>query len=106
MANKAQIPSERNGATPATDVSANKTQIAPERKAATLVQGINVDVQHLIHLQLAMSRQEIHDDCRKRKQAALAMALGVDVALVGSAMLLLMLPLQMHWTVLDLPLWA
>jgi hypothetical protein len=106
MANELQGPPGPNGSALAADANASGTQIAPERSAATLVSGIIADAQHLIGQQLAMFRQEIEDELRKGVHAAVALAAGVGITMVGSAMVLLMLPLLLHWTVPELPLWA
>ena len=106
MANNSQVPPERNGAPPALDASTDATGIAPERSAATLVHGIIADVQCLIQQQLAMFRQEIQDSLRKGGYAGVMLAVGAGITAVGSAMLLVMLPLLLHWLVPELPLWA
>jgi hypothetical protein len=87
-------------------ISANDVQALPERSVTTLVSGIIADAQQLIQQQFAMFRQEIRDDLRKSKEAAIALAVGVGIAVVGTVLLLLMLPLLLHSAVPDLPLWA
>jgi hypothetical protein len=79
---------------------------APERSVTTLVSGIIADAQNLIQQQLAMFRQEIRDDLRKSRDAALAMGVGIGITLIGSALLLIMLPLLLNWAAPELPLWA
>ncbi len=81
-------------------------QVPPERSATMLLRGILVDVACLIGQQLAMFRQEIRTDIRKGKTAVVLLAVGAGMAFVGGLLLLLMLPLLLHWAVPDLPLWA
>jgi hypothetical protein len=81
-------------------------QSLPERSKTTLVSGIIADAQHLIQQQLAMFRQEIRDDLRKSKEAGLSLAAGIVIALAGSVLVLVMLPLLLHWSSPELPLWA
>jgi hypothetical protein len=106
MANELPGPLGSNGSTLTADANANSAPIAPERSTATLVSGIIADAQHLIGQQLAMFRQEIQDEVRKGVHAAVALAAGVGITMAGSAMVLWMLPLLLHWTVPELPLWA
>jgi hypothetical protein len=72
----------------------------------TLVSGIIADALHLIQQQLAMFRQEIRDDLRKSRDAALWLAVGIGITLIGSVLLLVMLPLLLQWAAPELPLWA
>jgi hypothetical protein len=87
-------------------VIAEDVQGPPERSITTLVSGIIADAQHLIQQQLAMFRQEIRDDLRKTRDAALSLAAGLGITLAGSALLLIMLPLLLNWAAPELPLWA
>jgi hypothetical protein len=91
---------------PVNGVSANDVQIPSERSITTLVSGIIADAQQLIQQQFTMFRQEIREDFRKTKEAALPLALGLAITLAGSALLVVMLPLLLHWAVPELPLWA
>src|ERR1700730_10262757 len=93
-------------AAPVRGVIANDDPSPPDRSVTTLVSGIIADAQHLIQQQLAMFRQEIRDDLRKSRDAALAMGVGIGITLIGSALLLIMLPLLLHWAAPELPLWA
>lgn len=106
MATEVLGPPEPNATVPANGVSAPEVQRAPEPTVASLVSGIITDAQQLIQQQVAMFRQEIHDDVRKAKEGAKALALGVALTLAGTVLLLLMLPLALHAAVPELPLWA
>jgi NhaP-type Na+/H+ or K+/H+ antiporter len=53
-----------------------------------------------------MFRQEIRDDLRKSRDAALALGVGVGISLMGGVLCLMMLPLLLHWVAPELPLWA
>jgi len=90
----------------ASGISAASVEGPPERSTTTLVSGIIADAQHLIEQQLAMFRQELRNDLRKSKEAALSLAVGGGITLVGGVLLLLMLPLLLHWAVPEFPLWA
>lgn len=106
MPNDVQSPPEPIVMAAVNGVIANEMQTPPERSVTTLVSGIIADAQQLIQQQFTMFRQEIRDDFRKTKEAALALAVGVGISLAGGVLLLLMLPLLLHWTVPELPLWA
>jgi hypothetical protein len=106
MATDVLSPPEPVAAAPVRGVITDEGQGPPERSVTTLVSGIIADAQHLIQQQLAMFRQEIRDDFRKSRDAALALAAGIGITLVGSVLLLLMLPLLLHWAAPELPLWA
>ena len=69
-----------------------------------LVTGIINDAQELIKQQLALARHEIKEDFRKTKEAALSLALGGTIALLGGLLLGFMLVYLLALT--DLPLWA
>jgi hypothetical protein len=106
MAHDVLIPPEPVAAAPVRGVITDEGQSPPERSVTTLVTGIIADAQHLIQQQLSMFRQEIRDDLRKSRDASLAMGVGIGITLIGSALLLIMLPLLLHWTAPELPLWA
>src|ERR1043166_1194061 len=106
MPTKSQIPPESNGAASGADAGAHDDRIAPKGFVARLIQGIIADIQQLIRQQLAMFREEIQDEFRKAWQSAAALAAGAVITLVGSVMLLVMLPLLLNWLVPELPLWA
>ena len=78
----------------------------PEPNFTALLRGIVGDAQDLIRQQLVLFRQEVRDDLQKTRDAALALAVGVGVALVGGVLLLIMLPLLLNWLIPELPLWA
>jgi hypothetical protein len=106
MAIDVQSPPEPSIAAPVRGVIANDDPSPPDRSITTLVSGIIADAQHLIQQQLAMFRQEIRDDLRKTRDAAVALAAGAGITLLGSVLLVLMLPLLLNWTAPELPLWA
>jgi hypothetical protein len=106
MAINVQAPPEPGIKAPARDVIEIDLQNPTEPSKTTLVGGIIADVQQLIQQQLAMFRQEFRDDLRKSKDAALSLALAIGIALAGSVLVLIMLPLLLHWAAPELPLWA
>lgn len=95
------------GATaPANGIVAPDAEGLPERSVTTLMSGIIADTQQLIGQQLTMFRQEIRDDLRKSRDAVLSLAVGAGITLMGGVLVLIMLPLLLHWGVPELPLWA
>jgi Putative Actinobacterial Holin-X, holin superfamily III len=106
MAIAVQSPPEPSVTAQVNGVIANDVQSPPERSITTLVGGIIADAQQLIQQQFTMFRQEIRNDFRKTKETALSLAVGVSISLAGSVLLLLMLPLLLHWAAPELPLWA
>ena len=106
MATGVQSPQEPVAPAPVRGVITDEGQGPPDRSVTTLVTGIIADAQHLIQQQLAMFRQEIRDDLRKSRDAALALGAGIGITLIGSALLLITLPLLLHWAAPELPLWA
>jgi hypothetical protein len=110
MANDGQSTPEARGVAgvtaPGNGIVVHDAESLPERSVTTLVGGIIADAQHLIEQQLTMFRQEIRDDLRKSRDAALALAAGVGVTLMSAVLALIMLPLLLRWEVPELPLWA
>jgi Putative Actinobacterial Holin-X, holin superfamily III len=106
MANDVQSPSGPSDPIRVNGDVAADVRVVPEQNTATLLSGIIADVQHLIRQQLAMFRQEIRDDVRKGRKAVLPLAAGAGITAAGGVLLLLMLPLLLHWAVPELPLWA
>jgi hypothetical protein len=99
-------PPESSVATPVNGVPASDVQRLPDPSVTSLVSGIIADLQQLIQQQLAMFRQEIRDSVRKTKEAAQSLAAGAAITWAGSGLLVVMLPLLLHWAVPALPLWA
>ena len=106
MTNNVQSSPGSNVMAPVNGVIANDVKSPPEQSFTTLVSGIIADAQQLIQQQFAMFRQEIRDDVRKSKEAAILLGAGVSIGLASSVLLLLMLSHLLHWAVPELPLWA
>jgi hypothetical protein len=106
MANDLRSPPEPIVTPSERDVIADDVPGPPEQSVTTLVSGIFADAQHLLQQQLAMFRQEIRDDLRKSRDAALSLAGGIGITLLGGVLVLLMVPLLLHWAWPELPLWA
>lgn len=75
----------------------------PERSIATILQGILENLQELVRSEVALAKREVAEDIGRGRAAAVVLAGGVAVALLGSHLLL--------WTAiyalaLRLPLWA
>jgi hypothetical protein len=74
----------------AVDVLPNPTQTASnEPSATTLVSGIVKDAQELFKQQVALLKLEAEEDLRATTQAAIAMAIGLGIALIGAILLAL-----------------
>lgn len=84
----------------------NQLQTTPEPRVSTLVKEIVQDVQGLLGQQADLIRREIEDDLRKTKNAAIWLALGIAVGVLGCGMLFLMLPHLLVWLWPALPLWS
>ena len=72
----------------------------------SLVGGIINDAQELVTQQLALFRTEIRAEVRKAQEAAIMLAIGIGVLLIGVLILELMLPLLLNWLWPAVPLWA
>ncbi len=72
---------------------------------SALVGGIISDAQQLIRQELMLARRELQDEVKKAKTAAISFAVGAFVALVGSALLCLMVVYFLNWAT-NLPLWG
>jgi hypothetical protein len=76
---------------------ANDVHPGTETSLTSLVTGIIKDVQELLKQQLSLFRQEVKDDMRKTKEAALSMGAGIGILTVGSLFLCLMLDHLLNW---------
>jgi hypothetical protein len=85
---------------------ANDLQSPPEseQNMSALVTGILNDAQELFKHQVNLFRHEVKEDFRKTKAAAVPMAIGLWLALLGSALLSVTVALLLNKTGLDL--WA
>lgn len=72
----------------------------------TLVSGIISDGQKLIGQQLSLFQHEIKEDLRKTKNAAIPMAVGLAIALIGITLFGVMIGYLLPWIWPQLPLWA
>jgi len=72
----------------------------------SLVREILQDTQQLIRQQIALFHQEIRDDLRKTRDAAILVAVGIGVLAMAGAFLLIALPLVLNWYVPSIPLWG
>ncbi len=78
-------------------------QSPPDQNLSALLAGIVNDVQDLFRQQVALVRTEVREDLRKTKEAAIPMAIGLWLAVIGSFMLCITLALVLA---LVLPYWA
>lgn len=105
MANDVQTTPEPVVAPPAT------TPPPSDASMTSLVAGIVGDAQELLKQQLALFQAEIKDDLQKTKEAAISLAIGAGVAVVGGLLLCFMLVHLIDWAVPALggpalPLWV
>jgi len=79
-------------------------QTPPEQNLTVLVTGILNDAQELFRQQANMLRAEVKEDFRKTKEAAVPLAIGLWLAILGS--LLLSVTLALLLEAAGLPQWA
>jgi len=92
---------------------ATEVQNHSEESVTSLASGIVSDFQDLLKQQLHLTRQEIKAELRQTKEAALFLALGGMISLIGLFAVCLMLAHLLHWLGAPagtdnsaLPLWA
>jgi hypothetical protein len=85
---------------------ANDLHTGHEPTMTGLVSGIINDAQDLLKQQLALFKQEIKEDVRKIKEAALALSVGIGILVVGGLLWCLMLVHLLSWAFPSLPLWC
>ena len=78
---------------------------APEPHVTRLITGIISDIQELLQQQLALFRHEVQADFQRTRQAALVMAVGAGLGLLGLGLLFFMLVYLLHEAA-GLPLWV
>ena len=81
-----------------------QTEDAPA--VTTLVSGIVHDAQQLLGQQLQLFQHEIKSDLRKTKDAAIPVAIGAGIVLVGIVLFGVALGYLLPWIWPQLPLWA
>jgi hypothetical protein len=84
---------------------ANDVHTCTEPSLTGLVTGIINDAQELLRQQLALFKQEVKEDIRKTKEAALSMSVGLGILEMGGILLGLML-VHLVNDLLALPLWS
>jgi len=84
---------------------ANDLHTGTEPSLTGLVAGIINDAQELVKQQLALFKQEVKDDVRKTKEAALSLSVGLGILVMGGILLGLMLVHLLNDKLL-LPLWS
>jgi len=91
---------------------ATDLQTPPEQQSLTgIVSGIVHDFQSLMTQQLEMFRAETRSDWEKTKHAAIPIAIGAGLALMGGILWCFMLVYLLHWAVsppeaAGIPLWG
>jgi hypothetical protein len=83
-----------------------RAQSPPEPGVTALVSGILHDIQELLKQQVTLFRSEVREDLRKAEEAAVSLAAGLAVTLLGSLLLFIALPLLLWRAAPALPLWA
>lgn len=82
------------------------TGCASPPSMTSLVGGIVADVQQLLEQQLALYRQELHQDLQKTWQAMWLLAIGIGNALLAGVGLLFAIAHYVSWTFPSIPLWT
>jgi hypothetical protein len=85
---------------------ANDIGTGTEPSLTSLVTGIINDAQELLKQQLSLFRQEVKDDVRKTKEAAISLGAGIGILALGGIFICLMLVYLLNWAFpTALPLW-
>jgi hypothetical protein len=85
---------------------AHDIRTGTEPSLTALVTGIINDVQELLKQQLSLFRQEVKDDVRKTKEAAISLSAGIGILVVGGIFIGLMLVYLLNWAFpAALPVW-
>ena len=85
---------------------ADHVETVSEGSLTGLVTGIVNDAQELVKQQLALFKHEVKEDLHKTLQAAIALGIGIAVALVGGLSLWLALVFLLYWAFPVVPLWG
>jgi uncharacterized membrane protein YjjP (DUF1212 family) len=80
-----------------------EVQSPPDQNLSALLAGIVNDVQDLFRQQVALVKTEVREDLKKTKEAAIPLAIGLWLAVLGSFMLCITVALVLA---LVLPYWA
>lgn len=84
----------------------DKIETLPEPSVMRLVGGIITDVHALIEQQLALFRLELTGKINHTREAAMFLAAGMSIGIVGGGLLGVMLVHGIAQLVPDLPLWS
>jgi hypothetical protein len=85
---------------------ANDIRTGTEPSLTSLVTGIINDLQELLKQQLSLFRQEVKDDVRKTKEAAISLSAGIGILALGGIFIGLMLVYLLNWAFPEaLPVW-
>jgi len=84
---------------------ANHSYPGSDASLASLVGGIINDAKDLLLHEFTMAKLELQDELRKTKTAAMSLALGAGIAVVGGLLLILML-VHLLAALTMLPLWG
>jgi hypothetical protein len=76
-----------------------------DSSVTSLVSGVINDAQELMRQQLALLKAEVREDLRKTREAAVLMATGLGIALLGVLLLAFTLVYAVN-ELLHVPLWA
>jgi hypothetical protein len=77
--------------------NANDVRTGSDASLTSLVTGIINDVQELLKQQLNLFREEVKDDVRKTKEAAISLGAGIGILVLSGIFLCLMLVYLLHW---------
>lgn len=85
---------------------ATQVQSETDVSLTSLVSGIVNDAQELMKQQMALFQAEVKEDMRKTSEAAVSLAAGAVVALVGAIVLCFALVYLLNWAFPETPLWV
>jgi len=85
---------------------ATDTQTGPEPRLSELITGIVSDAEELVKQQLALFKTEVREEVRKTKEAALSLAGGAFVAVLGIVLFAFGIVYLLAWAFPAVPLWG
>lgn len=85
---------------------ANDTETGHEPRLSELVSGIVSDAEELVKQQLALFKTEVQEDIHKTRAAALPLACGIFIAVLGVVLFAFGIVYLLAWAAPAVPLWG
>jgi hypothetical protein len=90
----------------ATDIQTGPDPRLNEPRLSELVHGIVHDAEDLVKQQLALFKTEVRDEIHKTRDAALSLAVGASIGVLGVILLAFGIVHLLAWAFPAVPLWA